>query len=107
MRNLCANDIAAQNSRKLIAVGPVFGLMLDIKVELTDLERFEGDRRIAIELDVDLAEVVFAAIGRQVGAFVVSACGLPVVSARVPSFVRGDSSFLVVCSKSSHHTHAT
>ncbi|MNY55790.1 hypothetical protein D3C86_1917990 [compost metagenome] len=65
MRDLRTDHLAARNRRKAVAVGPVLRLLLDIEVELTGLEGFEGHMAVAVELHLDPIEVVLAAIDRQ------------------------------------------
>ncbi len=66
VRNLCFDHLTAGDCGEVIAIGPVLGLMLDVDVEFTRLERFERHVAVAVELDLDPIEIVFAAVDRQV-----------------------------------------
>ncbi|EGH29202.1 hypothetical protein PSYJA_09585, partial [Pseudomonas syringae pv. japonica str. M301072] len=66
MRNLRLDHLTAGDCGEVIAIGPVLGLMLDVDVEFTRLERFERHVAVAVELDLDPIEIVFAAVDRQV-----------------------------------------
>jgi hypothetical protein len=66
MRNLRLDHVATAYRGEVVAVGPVLRLMLDVDVELANLERFEGDVAVAVELDFHAIEVVLAAIDRQI-----------------------------------------
>src|SRR5690606_33817298 len=62
MRDARADHVPPLYGRKLVAVGPVLGLMLDVEIEFADLEGFEGHGAVPIELHLDAIEVVLAAV---------------------------------------------
>ncbi len=68
MRDARTDHVPSLHGGKLVAVGPVLGLVLDVEIEFADLERFEGHCAVAIELHLDPVEVVLAAVDRQIGA---------------------------------------
>ena len=66
MGDLRLDHLPTACRREVIAIGPVLGLVFDVDIELAGLERFEGHIAVAVELNLDPVEVVFAAIDRQV-----------------------------------------
>ena len=65
VRDFGADNVCAFDAWESIAIRPVFGLMLDIKIEFAGLECLEGNVAIAVELHLDLVEIVLAAVDRQ------------------------------------------
>src|SRR5690606_22903134 len=62
---------AGMHCGKIIGVGPVAGLVVEVDVELAGLEGFEGDVVVPVELDLHPVKVVLAAVDRQVPAPVI------------------------------------
>ncbi len=51
---------------RLVGGGPILGAVLAAVVELARLQRFNGDRLVAVAVEVDAVEVVAAAVDGQV-----------------------------------------
>ena len=80
-------DQAGAQGRAVIAGRPILRRILDPRIVLPGLERFERDRRVAIIVVADRIEIIAALVDRQIGAPII---GDPAIGDRAAGIDRLD-----------------